>query len=73
MPIEGYAIHCNTSLAHSVLHHEFLGSDENHDDTKTSHTVLVEVIRFSHNDTHTHTTDRFSYGNHMAQRLFTIH
>ena len=59
MPREGYAIHFNTSLAHNVLHHEYLGSDENHDDGKTFHTVLVQVIRFSHKDTHTYTTDKF--------------
>ena len=73
MPMEGYAIHFNTSLAHNVLHHEYLGIDENHDDVKTFHTVLVQLIRFSHKDTHIYTTDKFSYDNNMVQWFFTVH
>ena len=65
MPMERQAIRFNASLAHSVLQHEYLGSDDDHDDTKTSHIILAIVTRFPHKDTQTYTTDKFI--NCMAQ------
>lgn len=52
------------SLTHSVLYNEYLVVNEV--DTRTSRMVLAILARFSHEDTHTCTTDGLV-------RLFTLH
>ena len=60
MPMEGYAIHFNTSLAHSVLQDDYLGGgdDDGDDDTEASHRVLGILLVALSTKTLTHILSR---------------
>lgn len=40
-------MHLHTSLAHDVLHNEFLGNHDDDSNTKTIHVIFAIIIRFS--------------------------
>ena len=55
--MEGQAIHFNANLAHSVLHDEYLG--DNDDDAKMPHTALAIQLLDFYMKTHIYMTDNF--------------
>ena len=54
MPMQGQAVHWNTSLAHNVLYEAYLGDDNG---TETSHRVLAIQLLDFQMKTNTYTSD----------------